>query len=176
MSPTFFIGITPPPDFAARVLAWQTELKYVVTAPHVTLLAPAELPEARWRQVAGQVAARHAPATVTLGGVNSFGTRVIFLRVDAPELRFVHADLVHTLGKAPGEFALAHFHPHLTLALSWRSLNVSWGEAVGHAQAAFAYLEATPLTFVASELVLFGKDEAGPLYTECGRFELSGAS
>ena len=176
MSPTFFIGITPPPEFAARVLAWQAKLEHVVTAPHVTLLAPAGLPEERWQSVAEQVAARHAPAPVTLGGVDGFGDRVIFLRVDAPKLRFIHADLVATLGEAPGEFALENFHPHLTLALSWRRMNVDWEEAVSGAHSAFADLAAEPLTFTASALALFGKAEAGQPYTERGRLELSGAS
>ncbi|WP_161883376.1 2'-5' RNA ligase family protein [Deinococcus alpinitundrae] len=176
MSPTFFIGITPPPDFAAHVLAWQAELEHVVTAPHITLLAPAELPLEHWQSVAEQVAARHTPARVKLGGSDFFGSRVIFLRVDAPELRPIHADLVQTLGEAPGEFALENFHPHLTLALNWRSLNVGWAEAIRHAEATFAGLDAAPLTFEARQLVLFGKDTAGQPYTERRRFDLGRAS
>jgi len=176
MTSTFFLGITPPPELSARVLAWQAELEHVVTAPHVTLLAPAELPLEHWKSVAGQVAARHAPVLVKLGGPDFFGARVIFLRVDAPDLRAVHADLVHTLGETPGEFALENFHPHLTLALSWRSLNVGWAEAVRRAQATFAGLDAAPLMFEARQLVLFGKDGAGQPYTERGRFDLGGAS
>ncbi|GAA4013950.1 2'-5' RNA ligase family protein [Deinococcus rubellus] len=176
MTPTFFLGVTPPPDVAARVLAWQTELEHVTTAPHVTLLPPTERPEARWQQVARQIAARHAPVPVKLGHPDFFGSRVIFLRVDAPGLETIHADLVHTLGEAPGEFALENFHPHLTLALSWRSLNVGWAEAVRSAKATFHDLEAEPLSFTASELVLFGKDETGQPYNERGRFGLSRTS
>ena len=173
MTPTFFIGIVPPPELTARVLRWQAQLEHIVTAPHVTLLAPADLPEAQWQRVAAEVAARHAPVAVKLGGPDFFGSRVMFLKVDAPGLQAVHTDLVQTLGQPPGEFALNNYHPHLTLALAWRSLNTSWDAAVNSAQTAFGELDNAPLTFTARELVLFGKAEPGQPYTERARFALA---
>ena len=176
MSPSFFIGLTPPPDFAARVLRWQAELHHAVTAPHVTVLAPAAGPPERWQSVAAAVAPRHSPITVRLGGPNFFGSRVIFLKVDAPGLRRVHTDLVAALGEEPGEFALENYHPHLTLALAWRPMNTAWETAVAAAQREFGELDGQPLTFLARELVLFGKAEAGQPYTERGCFSLGGTS
>ena len=173
MSPTFFIGIVPPPELTARVLSWQARLEHVVTAPHVTLLAPADLPEAQWQRVAAEVAARHAPVAVKLGGPDFFGSRVIFLKVDAPGLQAVHTDLVQTLAQPPGEFALKNYHPHLTLALSWRPMNMSWDEAANSAHSEFGELDTVPLSFTARELVLFGKAQPGQPYTERARFALA---
>ncbi|AWN22072.1 hypothetical protein DKM44_01475 [Deinococcus irradiatisoli] len=172
---TFFIGIVPPPPFAARVRAWQAKLNHDVPEPHVTLLAPAPVPEARWHAVAALVATRRTAAEVRLGGVERFGDRVIFLKVDAPELGILHRDLVETLGEAPGEFALDKYHPHLTLALSWRPMNSGWTEALKSAQAEFGFIDLAPLSFEARELVLFGKAAPGHPYTERQRFALGRA-
>ena len=172
MPATFFIGITPPPEFAARVQRWQAGLEHLVTAPHVTLLFPAELPERRWVEAASSVAARHSPVPVRLGGPDSFGSRVIFLKVDAPGLHAVHTDLVEALNEPPGEFALEKYHPHLTLALAWRPMNTRWQPAVSSARHEFAGQDTRPLEFVARELVLFGKAAPGQPYTERARFAL----
>lgn len=171
-APTFFIGVTPPPGLTARVLAWQAKLEHIITPPHVTLLAPATLPQERWQSVAAAVAERHAPAPVTLSGVGSFGTRVVFLSVEAPALHGLHRDLVSEFGQAPGDFSLENYHPHLTVALEWRSLNTPWEEAVRSAQREFGDLDTQPLRFKASQLVLFGKDEVGQPYTERQHFDL----
>ncbi|TSA87951.1 2'-5' RNA ligase family protein [Deinococcus detaillensis] len=171
-SPPFFVGIPPPPELTARVLAWQAKLEHIITVPHVTLLAPAALPQKRWQSVAAAVAERQTAAPVTLGRVGFFGSRVIFLSVDAPALHELHRDLVSELGQAPGDFALENYHPHLTLALEWRSFNVTWEQAIESAQQEFSDLETQPLVFTASQLVLFGKDQAGQPYTERQRFDL----
>lgn len=176
MPTTFFVGITPPTEFAARVFSWQAGLEHIITAPHVTLLAPAAGPQRRWQAAAAQVAANHLPVAVKLGGPAFFGSRVIFLKVDAPGLHDLHRALVEALGDQPGEFALEHYHPHLTLALSWRAMNLPWDGAADRAQQVFGELDAQPLTFTARELVLFGKVEAGQPYTERDRFRLGTTS
>lgn len=171
-SPSFFIGITPPPELTARMLAWQAKLEHLITPPHVTLLAPAALPQQHWQSVAAAVAKRHASAPMTLGGVDFFGSRVIFLSVDAPALRDIHRDLVNELGQSPGDFSLENYYPHLTLAVEWRSLNTTWEAAVQSAQLEFGDLKGRPLNCTAFQLVLFGKDEEGQPYTERQRFGL----
>ena len=176
MPATFFIGITPPPDFAARVLAWQTRLEHVITAPHVTVLAPAGLPERGWVQAAASVAASHQPVSVRLGAPDVFGSRVIFLTVEAPGLQAIHTDLFHTLDGTPGQFALDKYHPHLTLALEWRVMNLRWPQATESAQHEFGELAEQPLEFTARDLVLFGKAQPGQPYTERARFALGQTS
>ncbi len=165
----------PPPALTDRVLAWQAHLGHIITAPHVTLLAPAALPEPRWRDVAAQVAERQPPVEVEVGGAGGFGDRVIFLKIRAPGLRALHRDLVDTLGEVPGAFALEQYHPHLTLALGWRPLSGSWNAAVRSAEAEFGSLDTAPLMFKARALVLFGKAAPGQPYTERRRFALAQA-
>ncbi|WP_293912651.1 2'-5' RNA ligase family protein [Deinococcus sp.] len=172
MAPTFFLAVTPPPDFAARVVEFQARLGHVMTPPHITLLAPNIRPEADWATLARAVAARHRPVQIKLGGVGSFGSRVIFLTPTAPGLRPIHDDLVRTQGGAPGQFDLANYHPHLSITLSWRPLAVSWTEALTQARQTFSELDAAPLRFTAAELVLFKKVVPGGIYTEHARFAL----
>ena len=172
MAPTFFLAVTPPPDFAARVVEFQRRLDHVMTPPHITLLAPNERPEADWVELARAVASRHHPTVVQLGGVGTFGSRVIFLTPDAPGLRPIHDDLVRTQGQAPGQFDLDHYYPHLSIVLSWRPLNLGWTEALKSARQAFGELDAVPLRFTASQLVLFGKSAPGGVYTEQSHFAL----
>jgi 2'-5' RNA ligase len=172
MAPTFFLAVTPPEAFTARVVEFQTQIGHVMTPPHITLLAPSQRPEAEWVELAQTVAGRHHPAEIALGGVGTFGSRVIFLTPTAPSLQPIHDDLVRTQGGPPGEFDLKNYHPHLSIALSWRPLAVSWDEALTQAKRAFGELDGAPLHFTASELILFRKDVSGGIYTPQARFAL----
>ncbi|WP_310583132.1 hypothetical protein [Deinococcus sp.] len=37
------MGVLPPPELSARILAWQRALGHVITTPHITLKAPGGL-------------------------------------------------------------------------------------------------------------------------------------
>lgn len=170
--PTFFVGLIPPPEFAARVLAWQAALGHVITAPHVTLRAPRQEQQATpaLLEAFRHTCARTRPFSVTLGGVGTFGERVIFLKVGEAGVGRLHADLVAASGEAPGEFELGAYHPHLTLALSWRAVRVDWADALASARAEFADLEAAPLDFTVREAALFRKTTPGEPYREAARW------
>ena len=158
--------------YLPRVVKFQAQLGHVMTPPHITLLSPSVRPETIWVKLARAVAARHHPTVVQLGGVGTFGSRVIFLTPDAPGLRPIHDDLVRTQGQAPGQFDLDHYHPHLSVVLSWRPLSVGWTEALKLARQEFGELDTAPVHFTASELVLFRKDAPGGIYTEYAHFPL----
>jgi 2'-5' RNA ligase len=186
--PTFFIGVPPAPELSARIFRWQHTLEHVITVPHITLKAPGQLSAA---QVAAcrSVCQRTPPFVVSLGGVQTFGERVIFLDVQTTGagLHALHSGLVKAvddLNDQPDSvdrtagFELERYHPHLTLALSWRPIQFKhvqdWAGVLASARAAFADLEALPLQVEMQEGVLFRKDRPGEPYQEAERWPLEG--
>ena len=84
-----------------------------------------------------------------------------------------NAALTGAIGEAPGAFELSGYHPHLTLALSWRPLRGTWQAAQASALAEFADLEDTPLRFEVREVALFEKDAPGQPYRVAERWALA---
>ena len=174
---TLFVGLRPPPVLAERARSWQRSLGHEITAPHVTLKAPGRLSAPQI--LACREACRHAaPFQVRIGGVGSFGERVIFLRAEGPNLTALHCALVAAVGQEPGGFELDGYHPHLTLAVNWRpmrpGLGHGWAEVLASAEAEFADLEHAPLDFTAREVVLYRKDAPGQPYVEDRVWTLKG--
>ncbi|GGQ94815.1 2'-5' RNA ligase family protein [Deinococcus ruber] len=160
---TMFIGVLPPDPLVVRVRQWQAALNHVITTPHITLKAPGQWSAAQLAACRSSVATC-APFTAELSGAATFGERVIFLKAGGDGLASVHAALVAALGEGPGTFELGGYHPHLTLALSWRPLHGTWQDALASAQAEFADLEAAPLRFTVGQVALFEKQRAGQPY------------
>ncbi|WP_407538734.1 2'-5' RNA ligase family protein [Deinococcus radiomollis] len=183
----FFVGVVPPASLGDRVAAWQQALSHVVTPPHVTLKAPGHLSAAQLDACAE--VCRATPAfRVQLGGVQTFGDRVIYLEAAGAGLHALHARLVVAVGESATPFELAGYHPHLTLAVGWRSFRLSglegsepgkvdperWAELLEHARASFADLSSRPVLFDVTEAVLFRKDAPGQPYRELTRWALEG--
>jgi 2'-5' RNA ligase len=175
--PTYFVGVRPPALLAQQICLWQQRLGHVITEPHVTLKAPG-----RWED--GQIeecrlACQRMPRfQVRVGRVQTFGERVISLTVSGPGLNALHGSLVAAVGEAPGTFELSAYHPHLTLALSWRPMTgrpagssgldwpLNWVSVLASAQTEFAALQDAPLEFEAREAVLYRKQRPGEPYHE----------
>ena len=164
----YFIGIEPPHAVKERVLGWQATFEHSITAPHVTLKAPGQLTPAQ-RLACRETVAQVEPFDAQIGGVATFGQRVIFLKAGGEGLTRLHAALVKAVGEPAGPFELGGYHPHLTLMLNWRPMYGDWHDAHASAQAEFADLEAQPLRFTVRQVALFQKEEAGQPYTvaEC---------
>ena len=171
--PSFFVGVLPPPVVSARILAWQLALGHVITAPHVTLKAPGNL-NAEQVLACREVCRRTPPFDLQLGGVQTFGQRVIYLAAGGEGLSALHAALVAAVGDPAGEFELDQYHPHLTLALSYRPLQLPWPDVLASAQTEFADLELAELDFQVQHAVLFRKDAPGQPYREAERWALGG--
>lgn len=182
----YFVGALPPAALSARIAGWQQALAHVVTAPHVTLKAPGPLSAAQLDACA-QACRRAPPFEVALGDVQTFAERVIFLEAVGAGLHALHAQLVAAVGESASRFELGDYHPHLTLAVSWRPLQVgglerghpdhwpeNWAEVLAHARASFADLRSSPLTFSVTEVALFRKDRPGQPYQEVARWKLEG--
>jgi 2'-5' RNA ligase len=181
--PTYFVGIRPPALLAQQIRLWQQQLGHVITEPHVTLKAPGTWEDRQIEEC--RLACQRMPRfRVRVRGVQTFGERVISLRVSGPGLNALHGSLVAAVGEAPGTFELASYHPHLTLALSWRPMQTSpgassgldwplnWVSVLASAQTEFASLETAPLEFVVREAVLYRKQRPGEPYQEAACWEL----
>ena len=185
----YFVGAVPPAPLGTRIAGWQQALSHVVTAPHVTLKAPCHLSAAQLDACAE--VCRYAPAfEVRLGGVQTFGERVVFLEAVGAGLHALHALLVTAVGESATPFELAGYHPHLTLAVGWRPFRLSgpeggkgkpekgdpehWAELLEHVRTSFADLSSRPVLFDVTEAVLFRKDAPGQPYRELTRWTLEG--
>ena len=183
----YFIGALPPAPLSARITDWQQALAHTITAPHVTLKAPGHLSAAQLDACAE--VCRCAPAfEVHLGGVQTFGERVVFLEAFGAGLHALHAQLVSAVGETVTPFELSGYHPHLTLAVSWRPLQTgrleagdleanspeNWAGVLSHARASFADLASSPIPFAVTEAALFRKDVPGQPYQEVTRWKLEG--
>ena len=163
------MGLRPPPLLADRALAWQRSLGHEITEPHVTLKAPGRLSES---QIAAcsEASRGAAPFPVQIGGVQTFGERVIYLRAEGAGLTTLHRALVAAVRQEPGDFELDNYHPHLTLAVNWRPMRPgvgdNWSEVRASAEAGFADLVRTPLDFTAREVVLYRKNAPGRPYVQ----------
>lgn len=171
--PTFFVGVLPPPVLSARILAWQLALGHVITAPHVTLKAPGNL-NAEQLLACREVCRRTPPFDLRLSGVQTFGQRVIYLAAGGEGLPALHGALVAAVGHPAGEFELDHYHPHLTLALSYRPIQLPWPDVLASAHREFADLGRAPLTSQVQHAALFRKDAPGQPYREAERWALDG--
>jgi 2'-5' RNA ligase len=184
----YFVGAVPPDPLSAWISGWQLDLAHVVTSPHVTLKAPGHLNAAQLAACAE--ACRLTPAfEAVLGGVQTFGERVIFLEAAGAGLHTLHARLVAAVGESATSFELGGYHPHLTLAVSWRPFRVGglesghpgdwdklgdWARLLDHARASFEDLRSAPLPFCVTEAALFRKEAPGQVYREITRWKLEG--
>ena len=167
------MGALPPPGLNARILAWQLALGHVITAPHVTLKAPGTL-NAEQLLACREVCRRTPSFDLLLRGVQTFGQRVIYLAVSGEGLPALHAALVAAVGDPAGEFELDGYHPHLTLALSYRPIQLPWPDVLASAHREFADLGRAPLTSQMQHAALFRKDMPGQPYQEAERWALDG--
>ena len=173
--PAFFVGVLPPPKLSARILAWQRALDHLITAPHVTLKAPGGL-NVQQTLACREVCRRTPPFDLRLGGVQTFGGRVIYLAASGEGLSALHAALVAAVGTPAGEFELDNYHPHLTLALSYRPVQCPWSDVLASARIEFADLERAAVTSQVRDAALFRKNGPGQAYREAEHWALGGAN
>jgi 2'-5' RNA ligase len=172
--PAHFVGLTPPPALAERIMAWQHEMGPPIAPPHVTLKGPPGL-HTGVLDACQQASAACAPVPLGVAGVGLFGDSVLYLRVQGgPELAALHAALVQAAGHPPSRTELAGYHSHLTLALRRRPLHRPWPQVIAEAREAFGDLEAQPATFTAHTADLYRKPQPGGVYRLVASWRLEG--
>ncbi|HEU4963278.1 MAG TPA: 2'-5' RNA ligase family protein [Bacilli bacterium] len=119
----FFIGLVPPDEFGEQLDVLHRRWNYrTIAAPHITVKAQSGLtPDMDWVEKVRSVCAKISPFTIQLGGPTFFGDSVLYLSVQAPEVRTLHEQLVEAVDPSPEERQRYwetgdHFVPHLTVA------------------------------------------------------------
>ncbi|BDP42835.1 hypothetical protein DAETH_28040 [Deinococcus aetherius] len=164
-SPSCLLGLLPPPDLAARVEDFRAGLKVRESTPHVTVKARSGLsPDLAWVEAARRAVAAHPPVTLSIGGARAFRNgSAVYLQVHSPDAVALHLRLLGVLRPAQRfGYEGPHMTPHLMLVLGRRGVDVSG--VLKEAQAAFADLEGTPITFAARKVWLMRKPGPGGLY------------
>lgn len=155
-----FFGIYPPEgvvdeavEIRDRVRRAYGEAKWVEKARlHVTLQFLGEADKDDAVRVAREVAARHAPFAIALGGVGDFG-HVLWIGVLDPEaLTALADDLGRDLRTAGFALDDRPFHPHLTIARVKRARRVEVeGQTSSFAVQAFSLIESRGGQYVTLE-------------------------
>lgn len=123
----YFIGIAPPEDYKNKIREfrnrWPSNRIDEMVEPHITLKAQGGLtPDESWLDKVKTAADQFSSFTIQLGEPRFFGDDILYLSMDAPELKQLHEKLVEAVGSTPEHiaqyFELDQFVAHLTLAKS----------------------------------------------------------
>lgn len=158
-----FLGLTPPPDYSARVEVFRQSIRHRITAPHVTVKAPNGLtPDLVWLPAVREACASTQPFTVRVEGVRSFGRRVIYLAVHGEGVRDLHVSLLDAVAPAQRSQheGRGAFTPHVTVVLAWEELGVTFDEALERARAELT----EGVTFTARAVDVYRKPRPGAAY------------
>ncbi len=159
-----YLALQPPHGVRRELATVMAGLGMRDAVPHVTVVAPPELPaDDTWFDAVRAVASATAPFPVRLGTVASFGERVRYLRVDGEGVDALRAALEVALGLAP---RAQPFVAHLTLAVARR------GALPG--VAAGAIPESVRRPFLATALALFARPTAAAPYARVRTFPFAG--
>nr|WP_170857120.1 2'-5' RNA ligase family protein [Algoriphagus locisalis] len=126
----YFLAIVPEGKFQEQVtqLKWDIrekfQSKYALKSPaHITVKMPFSYNEAKeeklFEKLQGFIAG-HRPMTMNIAGVKTFGSRVIYLGVEAGQDLFDFQSDLKTFCKRElnlvDELSDRNFHPHMTIA------------------------------------------------------------
>ncbi len=111
-----YLALVPPPRVRNALAELMTQVGTRDPAPHVTLVAPPEVPPGgAWLDAVRGVAAATAPFPIRLGETSSFDDRVRFLVVEGDGVYRLRDALEGALELAP---RVAPFVAHLTIAVA----------------------------------------------------------
>ena len=110
----YFIGVPIPKPYRDKIDAIRAEFRFFTTEPHITLIPPPSLPDDDTfiSPLAGLLRGKDK-LKVSLTGTGHFGSRVLYVSVQCPELSKLHDDIQAALG-LPDEGR--QYTPHLTIA------------------------------------------------------------
>ncbi|HQU26156.1 MAG TPA: 2'-5' RNA ligase family protein [Acidimicrobiales bacterium] len=164
--PSTYLALEPPPDIRRELREAMTHLGVRDAVPHVTLVAPPEIPTGdTWTAALREVASTTAPFAVRLGGVASFDGRVRYLAVEGEGVYALRGALEAALGLAPRS---EPFVAHLTLAVARR------GRPLPEV-ADGAIPSSVHRAFLAVAVVLFARSAPGASYVGVRSYPLTGA-
>jgi 2'-5' RNA ligase len=160
----------PPTTDLGRLSLLMRRLGDPSPLPHITVIEPPLLSDDHsWQSATRDVVAQSEPITISVGEPRTFGDRVLYLAVDAPELHKLRRHLLDAIAPAGDGSRVGETHPyvpHLTLALAHHG-----GSLPRHDT-----LDLFPLhvdAFMATQLTLFRRDDARDRYRAWQRFPLA---
>lgn len=126
----YFLAIVPIGEFQDQVTNLKLEIKdrfqakYALKSPgHITVKMPFVYNEAKEEKLIGKLQSftnDYKPMNLTIGGVKTFGNRVIYLNVDAGKDLYDFQKELKTYCKRElnlvDELSDRNFHPHMTIA------------------------------------------------------------
>ncbi|MFK7601508.1 2'-5' RNA ligase family protein [Deinococcus sp. SM5_A1] len=181
MAPSYLLAALPPPELAARIQTFRTthNLKDAAAVPHITVKARSGLlPELNWQEKLREVAARHAPLPIAVGGPRLFSNgTAVYLEADSSEAVQLHLALLDALWNIQTDTRFFGYEGpglqlHLSLVLQRRGVELS--ELLTAAQTEFADLEREPLAFTARKITLMRKPGPGGIYAPLEEWPLLG--
>lgn len=159
-----YLALQPPPDVSGALARVMASLGTRGALPHVTVVAPPEIPRTgAWLDAVRAVARATTPFPLRLGAVASFDERVRYLRVEGEGVDALRAALEVALGLAPRS---RPFVPHLTLVVARRGTLPTVDLA--------AIPESVCRPFVATDLGLFERSQGPAPYARTRTFAFAG--
>jgi 2'-5' RNA ligase len=109
----YFVGVKIPDKFKEKIELVRAEARFFSTEPHITLIPPPVLPdEDDFIKELIEVCKNTKSFRVRLGELGQFGSRVLYVSVDSPELKELHDRITENLKL---EKEKRGYVPHLTV-------------------------------------------------------------
>lgn len=152
----FFLGISLPETLETECEQWRRRFRAPKTIAHLTVIPPFTWASglAALTGFLAKTLEQTVPISIEGEGLGSFGTRVIFVKVDSnPELLDLHKTLIQCLESRGIATEARPYHPHITLAtrLNPQKFHRYWGELEGFAP---------QYSFICNALTLFQFQES----------------
>lgn len=109
----YFIGAPIPKNYKNKIEIFRAEFRFFTTEPHITLVPPPALPdEDVFIENIAEICKKTEPFKIKLGGLEQFGSRVLYVSVHSPDLINLHKQIYEGLNLQQEKRG---FTPHLTI-------------------------------------------------------------
>lgn len=109
----YFIGIPVPETYRNKIEMLRAEFRFLTTEPHITLVPPPALPDDdSFIEKAAEVCRNTKPFIIKLEDLCQFGNRVLYVKVNSPELIKLYERIYAALNL---EKEKRGYTPHLTV-------------------------------------------------------------
>jgi len=128
----YFIAVIPPKEYTEKIIQfqrlWKNNSLPNIVEPHITLKSQAGLENGmNWLDQVRAICKSFSPFKLTISGVKTFGTSVVYLSIISREIYELHRKIVEAVAQDPElskkYFELDLYEPHLTLGLSEFGMN-----------------------------------------------------
>lgn len=176
----YLITIVPPPDYSAKIEAFQRTLKGNklpdFVPPHVTVKARDGLTDDKlWLDSIKTAVSAVKEFSVKVNGPAFFGDKVLYLSITAPEIKHIHQTILDIVQPDPSlqeqYYEGDKFTPHITLADAFYENTPEELQALS--QEVEKHLAPYP-TFITSFLRVFEKESDLVPYHALGDLPLRG--